>query len=241
MHHILICDDEKDIVSALKIYLSSEGYRTTEAYTGKEALQILEKEEIHLVLLDIMMPEMDGIKALSILRENHNVPVIFLSAKSEDTDKVLGLGLGADDYVTKPFNPVELLARIRSQLRRYTTLGSFTPSEKNGASEEIRVGDITLSDEKKEVFLLGERVGLTPTEFSILKLFMENPGKVLSPKRIYEAVWKEAPFGAENTVAVHIRHLREKLEIDPANPRYLKVVWGQGYRLEGEQIEKVDL
>ena len=233
MYHILICDDEKDIVSALKIYLSSEGYETHEAYTGKEALAILSTQEIHLVLLDIMMPEMDGIRALSLLRETYNLPVILLSAKSEDTDKILGLSVGADDYITKPFNPVELLARIRSQLRRYTKLGSYSPPAQEPEAEEITVGDLTLSDTTKAVFLLGEPVSLTPTEFEILKFFMKNPGKVLSPKKIHETVWKEAPFGAENTVAVHIRHLREKIEIDPADPRYLKVVWGQGYRLEG--------
>ena len=233
MYRILICDDEKDIVSALKIYLASEGYETAVAYNGREALEVLEKEEIHLVLLDIMMPEMDGIEALSALRERYNLPVILLSAKSEDTDKVLGLGVGADDYVTKPFNPVELQARIRSQLRRYTRLGSYVPANRMEDGDEIKVGDIVLSDSKKEVLLLGERVNLTPTEFEILKLLMKHAGEVLSPKRIYEEVWQEAPFGAENTVAVHIRHLREKLEIDPASPRYLKVVWGQGYRLEG--------
>ncbi len=235
MYHILICDDEKDIVSALKIYLNSEGYQTYQAYTGKEALKVLEQEEIHLVLLDIMMPEMDGIKALSLLREKYNLPVILLSAKSEDTDKILGLGVGADDYITKPFNPVEVLARIRSQLRRYTKLGSYcAPKE---IPEQIRVGDLTLSDRTKEVWILEEKILLTPTEFEILKLFMNHPGEVLSPKRIYEQVWKESPFGAENTVAVHIRHLREKIEINPSDPRYLKVVWGQGYRLEGGETQ----
>lgn len=231
MYHILICDDEKDIVSALKIYLSAEGYDTSVAYTGAQALSILEKEEIHLVLLDIMMPEMDGISALSRIREKYNLPVILLSAKSEDTDKVLGLGVGADDYVTKPFNPVEVLARIRSQLRRYTKLGSYTAPEKEEGI--FTVGDLTLNDETKTVFVLEQEILLTPTEFEILKLFMSCPGKVLSPKKIYETVWQEAAFGAENTVAVHIRHLREKIEINPAEPRYLKVVWGQGYKLEG--------
>lgn len=232
MYRILICDDEKDIVSALKIYLSSEGYETRTAYTGKEALEILEQEEIHLVLMDIMMPEMDGLSALSLLREKYNLPVILLSAKSEDTDKILGLGIGADDYVTKPFNPVEVLARIRSQLRRYTSLGAM-PTTSERIAGTLSVGDISLSDETREVLLLGESVSLTPTEFEILKLLMEHAGKVLSPKKIYESVWKESPYGAENTVAVHIRHLREKLEINPADPKYLKVVWGQGYRLEG--------
>ncbi len=232
MHKILICDDEKDIVSALKIYLSAEGYATFEAYNGKEALSILEKEEIHLVLLDIMMPEMDGISALSLLREKYNLPVILISAKSEDYDKVLGLNVGADDYITKPFNPVEVLARIRSQLRRYTKLGAMNPEKEKTKESLLTVGDLSLCDDGKEVFLLGEKILLTPTEFDILKLFMQNPGKVLSPKKIYETVWNQDPWGAENTVAVHIRHLREKIEIDPAAPRYLKVVWGQGYKLE---------
>lgn len=230
MYHILICDDEKDIVSALKIYLSAEGYRTFEAYTGKEALEILSSETVHLLLLDIMMPEMDGICALSLLREKYNVPVILISAKSEDADKVLGLNVGADDYITKPFHPVEVLARIRSQLRRYTKLGSME-SEK-AKTGVLQVGDLSLNDETKEVFVLDELIALTPTEFEILKLFMLHPGKVLGPKKIYEEVWNQDPFGAENTVAVHIRHLREKIEIDPASPRYLKVVWGQGYKLE---------
>ena len=232
MYRILICDDEKDIVSALKIYLTAEGYESFEAYNGKEALKILESEEVHLALLDIMMPEMDGMTTLSLLREKYNVPVILISAKSEDADKILGLNVGADDYITKPFNPVEVLARIRSQLRRYTRLGAM-PEEKGVGKGTITVGDLVLSDEKKEVTLLGEAVNLTPTEFDILHLLMANPGKVLSPKKIYESVWKAAPFGAENTVAVHIRHLREKIEIDPAFPRYVKVVWGQGYKLEG--------
>ena len=233
MYRILICDDEKDIVSALKIYLSSEGYDTLEAYTGKEALSLLDSEEIHLVLLDIMMPEMDGLQALSLLREKYNLPVILISAKSEDTDKILGLNVGADDYVTKPFNPVEVLARVRSQLRRYTSLGAMEQPDAAEKDSVLTVGDLSLNDASKEVTLLGEKVILTPTEFRILKLLMENAGKVLSPKKIYEEVWNADPWGAENTVAVHVRHLREKIEIDPASPRYLKVVWGQGYKLEG--------
>ena len=234
MHNILICDDEKDIVSALKIYLTAEGYQTFEAYNGKEALCVLEKEDVHLVLLDIMMPEMDGMSALSLLRERFNLPVILISAKSEDTDKVLGLNVGADDYITKPFNPVEVLARIRSQLRRYTKLGAMEEKQEKKEEGVLVVGDIQLFDDRKEVLLLGEKVLLTPTEFEILKLLMQNAGKVLSPKKIYEAVWNQSPFGAENTVAVHIRHLREKIEIDPASPRYVKVVWGQGYKIEKE-------
>ena len=214
MYKVLICDDERDIVSALKIYLEAEGYETLCAHNGQEALDLLAREEVQLVLLDIMMPGLDGIATLSRLRENSNVPVIFLTAKGEDTDKILGLNLGADDYVTKPFNPVELLARVRSQLRRYTQLGAVPPKR-----SELRAGGICLDDESKTVTLDGEPVSLTPTEYDILRL-------------LYRTVWREEPFGAESTVAVHIRHLREKLEIDPANPRYIKAVWGQGYKID---------
>ncbi len=227
MYNILICDDEKDIVNALKIYLNDANYQLFEAYTGKEALEIVEKENIHLILLDIMMPEMDGITAMAKMREFSNVPIILLTAKSEDTDKVLGLNVGADDYVTKPFNPVELLARVKSQLRRYTQLGGA-----NVTPEVLMIGGIALNDKTKIVTVDGEKISLTPKEYDILKLFMENPGRVMSPKEIYRQVWKEAPFGTDNTVAVHIRHLREKIEINPTEPRYLKVVFGQGYKLE---------
>lgn len=227
MYNILICDDEKDIVNALKIYLNDTNYQIFEAYTGKEALEITEKENIHLILLDIMMPEMDGITAMAKIREFSNVPIILLTAKSEDTDKVLGLNVGADDYVTKPFNPVELLARVKSQLRRYTQLGGA-----NITPEVLMIGGIALNDKTKIVTVDGEKISLTPKEYDILKLFMENPGRVMSPKEIYRQVWKEAPFGTDNTVAVHIRHLREKIEINPTEPRYLKVVFGQGYKLE---------
>lgn len=227
MYNILICDDEKDIVNALKIYLNDTNYQLFEAYTGKEALEIVEKENIHLILLDIMMPEMDGITAMAKIREFSNVPIILLTAKSEDTDKVLGLNVGADDYVTKPFNPVELLARVKSQLRRYTQLGGA-----NVTPEVLMIGGIELNDKAKIVTVDGEKISLTPKEYDILKLFMENPGRVMSPKEIYRQVWKEAPFGTDNTVAVHIRHLREKIEINPTEPRYLKVVFGQGYKLE---------
>lgn len=227
MYNILICDDEKDIVNALKIYLNDTNYQLFEAYTGKEALEIVEKENIHLILLDIMMPEMDGITAMAKIREFSNVPIILLTAKSEDTDKVLGLNVGADDYVTKPFNPVELLARVKSQLRRYTQLGGA-----NVTPEVLMIGGIALNDKTKIVTVDGEKISLTPKEYDILKLFMENPGRVMSPKEIYRQVWKEAPFGTDNTVAVHIRHLREKIEINPTEPRYLKVVFGQGYKLE---------
>ena len=227
MYNILICDDDKDIVSALKIYLESEGYRTFEAYNGKEALAVLDREDVHLVLLDVMMPGMDGITALAKLRESSNVPVILLTAKSEDTDKVLGLNVGADDYVTKPFNPVELQARVRSQLRRYLQLGGGAVKE-----DVIQIGGIRLDDRSKTVTVDGEPVSLTPREYDILKLLMQNPGRVFHPRDLYRKVWNEEPFGAESTVAVHIRHLREKIEIDPAEPRYLRAVWGQGYKME---------
>lgn len=230
MYNILVCDDEKDIVEALNIYLSSEGYKIFKAYNGAEAINIVNKENIHLVLMDIMMPEMDGITAMSRLRESSNIPVILLTAKSEDTDKILGLNVGADDYVTKPFNPVELIARVKAQLRRYMTLGG---GAKEKATGKICIGGIELSDETKKVTVDGEEVNLTPTEFMLLRLFMSNPGKVYSPKEIYRLVWDDAPLGAEGTVAVHIRHLREKIEINPSEPRYLKVVWGQGYKMEG--------
>ncbi len=226
MYNILVCDDEKDIVSALEIYLKSDGYSVYKAYNGKEALKVIENEEIHLVLLDIMMPQMDGIETMAKIREISNVPVILLTAKSEDTDKVLGLTVGADDYVTKPFNPVELQARVKSQLRRYMLLGSGQTGK-----AKLRAGGIELDDKSKEVTLDGEPVSLTKTEYEILKLLMEHPGEVLSPNQIYEEVWKDSPYGIENTVAVHIRHLREKLEYNPAEPRYIQVVWGRGYKM----------
>ena len=229
MYNILICDDETDIRSALKIYLESEDYHTFSASNGKEALDIINNNDINLVLLDIMMPVMDGITTLSKIRENSNVPVLMLTAKSEDTDKILGLNIGADDYITKPFNPVELLARVRSHLRRYMQLGGNVSSTKQ-SDEIMSIGSIELNDMTKEVLVDGVNVSLTPTEFDILKLFMKNSGKVLSPSEIYRLVWNDNPYGAESTVAVHIRHLREKIEINPADPRYLKVVWGQGYK-----------
>lgn len=227
MYNILICDDEKDIVSALSIYLSTENYNIFTAYTGQEALDVVAKNDIHLILMDIMMPLMDGITATAKLRETSNIPIILLTAKSEDTDKILGLNTGADDYITKPFNPVEVTARVRSQLRRYMQLGSRT-----AAPARYVIGGVELDDSSKEVTLDGEPISLTPIEYDILKLLMESPGKVYSPKEIYRQVWKEAPLGSDNTVAVHIRHLREKIEINPADPRYLKVVWGQGYKME---------
>ena len=228
MYNLLICDDDRDIRTALKIYLSGEGYRIFEAENGKEALKIASSEEIHLILMDIMMPQMDGVSATSKIREISNAPIIFLTAKSEDSDKILGLTAGADDYITKPFNPLEVIARVKAQLRRYAYLGGMEKKENN-----LSVGGLELDEDGKTVTLDGEEVILTPTEYEIMKLFIHNPGKVFSSKEIYSAVWSSDPMGAEGTIAVHIRHLREKIEIDPANPRYLKVVWGKGYKLEG--------
>lgn len=230
MYNVLVCDDERDIVSALQIYLESDGYRVFTANNGQEALDVAENNEIHLILMDIMMPVMDGITAMVKLREISNVPVILLTAKSEDTDKILGLNVGADDYITKPFNPVEMLARVRSQIRRYTKLGGSTVSD---GDDIITVGGIVLNDASKSVTVDGDAVALTPTEYEILKLLMKNKGRVMSQKEIYENIRKEMAFGAENTIAVHIRHLREKIEINPSEPRYIKVVWAHGYKFEG--------
>ena len=227
MYNILVCDDEKDIVSALRIYLESDGYNVFEAYNGHDALRIAETETVHLVLLDIMMPQMDGVQTIAKLRAFSNVPVIFLTAKSEETDLILGLSVGADDYITKPFNPVELLARVRSNLRRYVQLGSLQKEE-----DVLTLGGIELNDRAKEVMLDGEAVSLTKTEYEILKYLMENPDRVLTPAEIYREVWKDAPLGTDNIVAVHVSNLREKIEYDPANPRYLKTVWGHGYKME---------
>ena len=228
MYNILICDDQPDIVNALKIYLAPEGYTLYEAFTGLEALEIVQKNDIHLIILDIMMPVMDGITATARIREHSNVPIILLTAKSETEDMVLGLNVGADDYITKPFVPVEVLARVRSHLRRYAKLGSRPePSERS-----ITIGGIVLDDRTKSVTVDGDPVSLTPTEYAILHLLMENPGKVYSTKLLYESVWQETALGNEGAVAVHIRHLREKIEINPSEPRYLKVVWGQGYKME---------
>lgn len=229
MYNILICDDERDIVSALKIYLEAEGYNTFSAYNGNEAVSVVENNDIHLVLMDIMMPDCDGITAMVKLRKISNIPVILLTAKSEDTDKVLGLNVGADDYVTKPFNPVEVIARVKSQLRRYMQLGGGQKAE---PQEGYTIGGIELNNKTKQVFADGEEISLTPTEFEILKLLMKNAGAVMSPKEIYRRVWGGDGYGAESTVAVHIRHLREKIEINPAEPRYLKVVWAHGYKIE---------
>ncbi len=227
MANILICDDEKDIVNALKIYLSDPEYTIYEAYNGQEALNMMEKQDIHLILMDIMMPVMDGITAMAKIREKCNVPIIMLTAKSEDADKILGLNVGADDYITKPFNPLEVSARVRSQLRRYLKLGAGTPQ-----SDTFVIGGIEMKDEAKEVYVDGVLTALTPTEYDILKLLMSHPDRVYSPKEIYTQVWKEKPIGSDNTVAVHIRHLREKIEIDPADPRYIKVIFGKGYKME---------
>ena len=229
-NNILICDDDRDIVEALKIYLSAEGYNIFTAYNGEEAVKIVAEEDIHLALMDIMMPMMDGIQATVRLRETSNIPIILLTAKSEDADKILGLTIGADDYVTKPFNPVEVVARVKSQLRRYTMLGSKPEIRENPSV--ITIGGITLDDTKKNVTADGVEVNLTPIEYNILKFLMENSGCVFSTSQIYESVWKGASFGSESTVAVHIRHLREKIEINAADPRYLKVVWGHGYKFE---------
>ena len=230
MYTILICDDDKDIVSALDIYLTSEGYRTVKAYDGLEALKEAEHHTVDLILMDIMMPGLDGIRTTAKLREKYNVPIILLTAKSEDADKVLGLNIGADDYITKPFNPIEVIARVKSQLRRYTSLGG-----KSGGGENTKLltnGGIALDDSAKSVTVDGDQVSLTPLEYNILLLLLKNPGRVFSTSQIYERVWNDPSLGSENTVAVHIRHLREKLEIDPANPRYIKVVWGLGYKME---------
>ena len=231
MYNVLICDDQPDIVNALKIYLTPEGYNLFEAFTGQEALDIVRQNDIHLILLDVMMPVMDGITATSKIREFSNAPIILLTAKSETEDKVLGLNVGADDYITKPFVPVEVLARVRSQLRRYDRLGS-KPETVDG---NLTVGGVTLDDRTKSVTVDGENVSLTPTEYAILHLLMANPGKVFSTKVLYESVWQETALGSEGAVAVHIRHLREKIEINPSEPRYLKVVWGQGYKMESDR------
>ena len=227
MNTILICDDDRDIVSALDIYLTSEGYQTLRAYNGREALRAVEQNEVHLILMDVMMPELDGIRTTAKLREGSNIPIILLTAKSEDADKILGLNIGADDYHTTPFNPLEVIARVQSQLRRYTALGG---AEKGPGL--ITVGPIAMDDSAKQVTVDGEAVSLTPIEYNILRLLLSHPGQVFSSAQIYEQVWNDPAYGSDNTVAVHIRHLREKIEINPAEPRWLKVVWGLGYKME---------
>ena len=225
MYRILICDDDKEIVSSIRIYLNAEGYQTVSAYNGEECLEALQGQEIHLLILDLTMPGKDGIEVLSELRAWSNVPVIILSARKEDTDKIAGLNVGADDYLAKPFNPVELVARVKAQLRRYLQYGG------SRSSKHVRIGNLSLDDASKTVFVDNKPVSLTPMEYEILSLLMLNAGKVYSPKEIYRIVWNETPMGAENAVAVHIRHIREKIEPEPAEPRYLKVVWGKGYKI----------
>ncbi|MCR5633425.1 MAG: response regulator transcription factor [Eubacterium sp.] len=231
MYNVLVCDDDKDIVEAISIYLETAGYGVVKAYDGFEALDKLKKEDIHLVIIDIMMPNMDGIMATRKIREISQVPVIFLSAKSEDADKILGLDIGADDYVTKPFNPLELVARVKSQIRRYTELGAITEM----ASDDDKIivnGGLVINDSAKTVTVDGDEVKLTPIEYNILLYLTENSGRVFNTSQIYEAVWDEDAVGSDNIIAVHIRHIREKIEINPKEPRYLKVVWGQGYKVE---------
>lgn len=229
MARILVCDDDKEIVEAIEIYLLQEGYEVLKAYDGMEALHVLETEHVDLLVIDVMMPKLDGIRATLKIREENNMPIIILSAKSEDADKILGLNIGADDYVTKPFNPLELIARVKSQIRRYTKLGSTVEAE----TESIyTVGGLSVNDDLKEVTVDGEPVKLTPLEYSILLLLVKNQGKVFSISQIYEDIWNEDAIGVDNTVAVHIRHIREKIEINPKEPRYLKVVWGVGYKIE---------
>lgn len=225
--NILVCDDDKEIVNAIEVYLKNEGYDICKAYDGLQALDIIEKKEIHLILMDIMMPKLDGMRTTMKIREDKNIPIIMISAKSEDYDKITGLNIGADDYITKPFNPLELIARVRSQLRRYVDLGSL--EKKTGV---YKTGGLLVDDEQKTVTLDGEQVILTPTEYGIIKLLTENAGRVFSMEQIYETVWKEPAYNPENTVAVHIRRIREKIEINPKDPRYLKVVWGIGYKIE---------
>ena len=229
MYSILVCDDDKEIVEAIEIYLSQEGYRILKAYDGVEAIKILESEEVNLLILDVMMPRLDGIRATLKIREKNSIPIIILSAKSEDADKILGLNVGADDYVTKPFSPLELVARVKSQLRRYTQLGGTASREQDTVYE---VGGLRMNDDLKEVTVDGELVKLTPIEYNILRLLMKNQGRVFSINQIYESIWNEEAIGADNTVAVHIRHIGEKIEINPKDPRYLKVVWGVGYKIE---------
>lgn len=230
MYTVLVCDDDKEIVEAIEIYLSQEGYQILKAYDGEQALKVLSEEKVDLLVIDVMMPRLDGIRATLKIREKLSLPIIILSAKSEDSDKILGLNIGADDYVTKPFNPLELVARVKSQLRRSTKLGSTVSA---GEQEEVyTVGGLSINDDLKEVTVDGELVKLTPTEYDILLLLVKNQGKVFSIDQIYENIWNEEAIGADNTVAVHIRHIREKIEINPKDPRYLKVVWGVGYKIE---------
>lgn len=234
MYNILVCDDDKEIVEAIEIYLSQEGYKVLKAYDGEEALKLLDKHKVDLLIIDVMMPRLDGIRATLKIREKQNMPIIILSAKSEDADKILGLNVGADDYMTKPFNPLELTARVKSQLRRYTQLGSTSGNERE---EVYTTGGLVINDDLKEVTVDGEQVRLTPIEYNILLFLVKNQGKVFSIDQIYENIWNEDAINADNTVAVHIRHIREKIEINPKEPRYLKVVWGIGYKMEDIKVE----
>ena len=229
MSTILVCDDDKDIVDAIDIYLTQEGYQVLKAYNGEEAIKVLKEKEVDLLIIDVMMPRLDGIRATLKIREEMSLPIIILSAKSEDADKILGLNIGADDYMTKPFNPLELVARVKSQLRRYTQLGS---TSKEDSKYEFKTGGLVIRDDLKRVTVDGETVKLTPIEYNILLLLVKNQGKVFSINQIYESIWNEEAIGADNTVAVHIRHIREKIEINPKEPRYLKVVWGVGHKVE---------
>ena len=231
MYRILICDDDKEIVKAIEIYLSREGYEIEKAYNGKQAMQIIKEKEIHLLILDIMMPEMDGMQVAKEVRKEKGIPIIMLSAKSEDYDKIEGLNTGADDYVTKPFNPLELIARVNSQIRRYTSLGSLSKKEEE-KDYIYKSGQLRIDDSTKQVTVEGKEVKLTPTEYNILKFLLKNKGKVYSIEQIYENVWEDEAYGAENLIAVHIRHIREKIEINPKEPKYLKVIWGIGYKIE---------
>ena len=228
MLNILVCDDDKEIVDAIEIYLVQEGYHVLKAYDGVQAMEILQEQDVHLLIIDIMMPRLDGIHATLKIRETSSIPIIMLSAKTEDADKILGLNIGADDYVAKPFNPLELVARVKSQLRRYTELGNITEQSSN----VFKTGDLVINDELKEVMVDGNAVKMTPIEYNILLLLVKNQGKVFSINQIYESIWNEEAIGADNTVAVHIRHIREKIEVNPKDPRYLKVVWGVGYKVE---------
>jgi len=232
MYNVLVCDDDKEIVKAIDIYLNKQGYQILKAYNGNEALNLLKNNEVHLVILDIMMPEKDGIETLKEIRKDYSIPVLMLSAKSEDSDKIVGLDLGADDYVTKPFNPMELIARVNSCIRRYTKLGAIDVKE---GSQVYKSGDLVIDDNLKKVIIEGKEVKLTPTEYNILKFLLKNKGTVFSIEQIYENVWQDEAYAAENIIAVHIRHIREKIEINPKEPRYLKVIWGIGYK-----IEKID-
>lgn len=228
MANILVCDDDREIVDAIEIYLRQDGYQIYKAYDGEQAIELLKKEEIHLCIMDVMMPKLDGIRATLKIREYSSIPIIMLSAKSEDTDKILGLNIGADDYITKPFNPLELVARVKSNLRRYTSLGSLNVENK----AIYQVGGLVINDDTKQVTVDDEPVKMTPIEYNILLLLVKNQGRVFSIDQIYESIWNEDAIGADNTVAVHIRHIREKIEINPKEPRYLKVVWGVGYKID---------